>query len=79
MNVQRISQRVLAWFGRIRVAREEIQSIAEEASHLDDGESIPQKDAVILTEVLESVMKDADEAIQKIREVTDGRDASSGS
>ena len=78
MNVQRISQRVLAWFGRIRVAREEIQSIAEEASHLDDGESIPQKDAVILTEVLESVMKDADEAIQKIREVTDGSVASSG-
>ena len=65
MNAQRVSQRILAWFGRIRVAREEIQTIAEEASHLDDGESIPQKDA--------------DEAIQKIREVTDGSDASSGS
>lgn len=79
MNVQRVSQRILAWFGRIRVAREEIQTIAEEASHLDDGESIPQKDAAILAEVLESVKKDADEAIQKIREVTDGSDASSGS
>jgi hypothetical protein len=78
VNVQRISQRVLAWFGRLRVAREEIQDITEEAAHLDDGELIPQKDATILTEVLEALKKDADDAIKEITGVTDGNDPARG-
>ena len=79
MSVPRVSQRVLAWFGRLRLAREELQAVTEEAAHLDDGELIPQKDAVILIEVLEAAKRDADEAIKEINGVTDGNDATSDS
>ena len=79
MNVPRVPRFVLAWFGRLRVAREEVQAITEEIAHLDDGEMVPQKDADILIEVMESLKKDADEAIKEISGVADGNDPAGGS